>query len=429
MPTRDIYWNIQGIWAMYALFAVAAAAFAYGVYQHYRLITIGKPEARFDRTGERLRGLATHAFVQARGLRDRYSGIGHLLFFWGFIFLFFGTVVVFLQADLGTPVMHGQFYLYFESLTLNVVGLLGIIGLSMAVLKRYALRPDRLINPPLHRSLMDDGVVLSLLLAILLTGFILQGLRIAATDDPWANWSPIGSAAASTLSGLGLSGEVLTTTHRMLWWFHMLLAFAFIAYIPYSKLRHLLLSPAAIYFRTLRPSGALQPIDMEKAETLGAAKFEDLTWKQLLDTVACTECGRCQDACPAYAAGQPLSPKALILDLRNALYRSKSRLSPTGTGNLSLLLSRRSGADEVEASTLTAAGAEAVWSCVTCGACMQQCPVFIEHVPTIVDLRRYMVMEQAEYPELMQEALGSMEARGHPFRGTTASRTDWCEGL
>ncbi len=414
---------------MYLLFAIAAAAFAYGVYQHYRLITIGRPEARFDGTGERLKGLMTNALVQARGLRDRYSGSSHLLFFWGFVLLFFGTVVVFLQADLAIPIMRGQFYLYFESMTLNIVGLLGIIGLSMALLKRYVVRSERLVNPPRHRSLLDDGLVLGLFLTILITGFILQGLRIAATHDPWANWSPVGSAVASALLGVGVRGEALNTAHRVLWWFHMLLAFAFIAYIPYSKLRHLLLSPAAIYFRTLRPMGALQPIDMEKAETLGTAKFEDFTWKQILDTLACTECGRCQEACPAYAAGQPLSPKGLILDLRNALYRSKSALSPTGIGNLSLVLSRPAVSKEVEAPALSAAGAEAIWSCVTCGACMQQCPIYVEHVPAIVDLRRYMVMEQAEYPELMQEALGSMEARGHPFRGTTASRTDWCEGL
>src|SRR5450756_2452998 len=154
LPTREIYWNIQGIWAMYALFLVAAAVFAYGVYQHCRLIVLGKPEARFDRAGERLKGLAAHALAQVRGLRDRYSGIGH--------FLFFGTVVVFLQADLGIPIMRGGFYLYFESLTLDVVGLLGILGLSMAVLKRYVFRPDRLINPLRHRSFLDDGLVLGL---------------------------------------------------------------------------------------------------------------------------------------------------------------------------------------------------------------------------------------------------------------------------
>lgn len=187
MPAREIYWNIQGIWAMYALFLVAAAVFAYGVYQHCRLILLGKPEARFDRAGERLLGLAAHALAQVRGLRDRYSGAMHLLFFWGFVFLFFGTVVVFLQADLGIPIMRGYFYLYFESLTLDVVGLLGILGLSMAVLKRYVFRPDRLINPLRHRSFLDDGLVLGLLLAILVTGFLLQGLRIAATDDSWAN--------------------------------------------------------------------------------------------------------------------------------------------------------------------------------------------------------------------------------------------------
>ncbi|MHB0867956.1 MAG: heterodisulfide reductase-related iron-sulfur binding cluster [Chloroflexota bacterium] len=427
METREIYWNIQGVWIMYALFGLTMAVFGYGAYQHYRLLALGKAENRFDRAGERWIGVALHAIAQMRSLRDRYSGVMHLLFFWGFVVLTLGTVVVFLQADLGLRIMHGPFYLYFQSLTLDLLGLLAMSGLLMAILKRYLLRPDRLLNPPRHRTLLDDGVVVGLTLAILITGFLVEGIRIVSTSDPWAAWSPVGQAVGLGLVKLGFDARSLQEGHRFLWWFHLLLAFAFIALIPFSKLRHLVLSPANIFFRSLNPMGALKPIDIESAETLGAPKLEDLTWKQLLDSVACTECGRCQAACPAYSTGQPLSPKALILDLRNQLYRSRRQAATLTLSRKSPLETTPEGMEECP--TVAAATPEALWSCVTCGSCMQQCPIFVEHVPTIVDLRRYLVMERAEYPELMQEALSSMEARGHPFRGTMASRTDWCEGL
>ncbi len=426
METREIYWNVQGIWIMYAILGLTLAVFAHGAYRYYRILGLGRPENRFDRPGERWAGLLQHALVQARGLRDRYSGVMHLLFFWGFLALFLGTVVVFLQADLGLPIMRGTFYLYFQSLTLDLLGLLAIAGLLMALFRRYLLRPDRLLNPPRHRTLLDDGFIVTLFLTILVTGFLVEGLRIAATGDEWARWSPVGMAVAGTLRGA--DHATLELGHRSLWWFHLLIAFAFIAYVPFSKLRHLLLSPANIYFRSLQPAGALKPIDIASAETLGAPRFENLHWKQLLDLLACTECGRCQADCPAYSAGQPLSPKGFILDLRNQLFRSQGTLAPTGPANLALLW-KRPAAEEQEAPTVASATPDALWSCVTCGSCMQQCPVYVEHVPTIVDLRRYLVMEQAEYPEPMQEALTSMEARGHPFRGTTASRTDWCDGL
>ena len=298
----------------------------------------------------------------------------------------------------------------------------------MALYKRFVRRPDRLINPPVHRYLLDDGVILGLFLVILVTGFVVEGLRIVGTDDPWAAWSPAGNALAGLFRAMGITAAGLTGSHGFLWWFHLGVAFVFIAYIPFSKLRHLATSPLNVYFRSLRPMGEVQPIDIETAETLGAPKHQDLTWKQLLDTVSCMECGRCQAACPAYNTEQPLSPKAVVLDLRNSMFAAQGKLAPTGVGNLALLGSAPPPPDG-EAPTVAAVTPEALWSCVTCGACMERCPVLIEHVSSILDMRRYLVMEQAEYPETMQEALTSLENRGHPFRGSTASRTDWCEGM
>ncbi len=410
METREIYWNIQGIWVMYALAAVALAIFGYGLYRELRLVAIGRSDLRWDQSGKRVRQLAVHALLQMRSLRHRYPGSMHILISWGFAVLFMGTVVVFLQADLGVPIMHGAFYLFFQSLTLDLLGLACIAGILMALFRRYVLRPDRLERPNRLKNALGDSVILLLLLAILVTGFLLEGVRIAATGDPWSAWSPVGKLVSLALPDPATSASVLRDTHRFTWWFHMVMTLAFISYLPYSKLRHILFSPANIFLQEPGSRGELKAMDIEAAETFGTPKFGDFPRSRLLDVEACTECGRCQDACPAYRTGQPLSPKAVVLDLRKALHR------PTGK-------------TDGDYPAITAVTTEAIWSCTTCGACMEQCPVFIQHVPAIVDMRRHMVMEQAEYPDLMQEAVTSLEARGHPFRGSRYSRTDWCEGL
>ncbi len=428
METREIYWNIQNVWIMYVLFALVVVVFAYGAYQHYRLIALGRPEGRLDNPRERVWKTLLYGFLQLRNLRDRYSGLMHLMFFWGFIVLTLGTVVVFLEADLGVHIMRGPFYLYFQSLALDLLGLLAVVGILMALFKRYVMRPDRLVNPPRLRNLLNDGVILGLILAILLTGFLLEGMRIAATNDAWADWSPVGKMTSAVLQGLGLAGGSLQTLHGWTWWFHLLLAFSFIAYVPYSKLRHIFFSPINMYFNSLEPMGALKPLDMEMAETLGTPRFQEFVWKRMLDMESCTECGRCQAACPSYNTGQPLSPKALVLDLRNQLYRSRKTLLQAGPKAGESVPAPSQDGDE-DAPAIVAATTDALWSCITCGACMEQCPVFIEHVPAIVDMRRYVAMERAEYPDLMADAMACLEARGHPYRGTRFSRTDWCEGL
>jgi Fe-S oxidoreductase/nitrate reductase gamma subunit len=429
LETREIYWNIQGYWIMYALFVVSLGVFAFGSYQHIRLIAIGKREGKPDNHWERLKRLLLHGLLQLRSLRELYSGTMHMMFFWGFIVLALGTVVVFLEADFGIPIMRGAFYLYFQSLILDIFGLLAIVGILMAIFKRYLLRPDRLVNPSRFRNLLGDGFVLGLILIILVTGFFLEGARIVATDDQWADWSPVGYATGVLLQAIFPNVEAIKEFHRYTWWFHMGIAFAFIAYIPYSKLRHIIFSPLNIYFGSLDAAGVLKPIDIETAETLGTAKFRDFMWKRILEAEACTECGRCQAACPVYNSSQPLSPKGVILDLRNKLYSSKEKLLADKGAERETDATANSSQSENGTSAIEAVTPEALWSCLTCGSCMEQCPVFIEHVPTILDMRRYLVMEQADFPELMQDAITCLEQRGHPHRGTRFSRTDWCEGM
>jgi len=411
-PTREIYWNISAVWVMYVLLIPTLLIFAYGIYRRFRLWQLGKPEQRFDLIFQRIRGLVVYGFGHARILSHRYAGLFHILIFSGFAILFAGTVVVMIHEDLGLRIMRGNFYLYFQSLALDVFGLLSIIGILMVIYRRVVLKPKMLENR------WQDAVILGGLLTVLLTGFMIEGLRIIVAGDPWANWSPVGLAVGKFLA-LFLFPDALRPAHVFLWWLHLLLVFGLIAWLPYSKLLHIFTSAANIYFRSLEPKGAmLKPMDLATAETFGVKTIDQLTWKGLLDLDACTECGRCQDVCPAFAVGKPLSPKALILDMRHYLHASGPRL-PAGKATAAEDLPLTGGAIKEET----------LWSCTTCMACMQECPVFIEHVPKILDMRRYLVMEESKFPETMQRALRSLEARGHPYAGASASRVDWCRGL
>ncbi len=441
VPTRAVYWNIQGVWLMYVLLAIALAVLAYGVYQYYRALALGKPEDRLDHPAERARYFFAHAVGQGRTLRERYSGTMHLLFSVGFVVLFVGTVVVFIHEDLGLRIMQGQFYLWFQSLALDVFGLLAIVGVLMAIFKRFGRRPDRLYHPLDPRTALDDGVILGLFLVILVTGFVLEGIRIVATGDPWGDWSPVGKATGLALQGLGLSIPLLLAIHGFSWWFHLVLAFVFISYVPYSKLRHIFFSPANIYLRSLAPRGQLSYIDVEKAfeqdpPAVGVGKLSDLTWKGLFDAQACTECARCEAACPASRTGKPLSPMLVILDLRNQLLQQAGPLTrrrrrdgpgpPTNGG------SAESGSRGEHAPPRLVGDViadEVLWDCTTCRACMEACPVFIEHVPKIVDMRRHLVMVENRFEPELQRLFDNLEAAGNPWRFPRADRAKWADGL
>jgi Fe-S oxidoreductase len=280
----------------------------------------------------------------------------------------------------------------------------------LAVHRRYIQRPARLDNKG------DDLITLLLLLALVVSGFLVEGLRIAATElktNPgWALWSPVGYLLALGFSGLSQAG--LLIWHRVTWWLHMLLSMGALVYVAlyWNRLWHIVVATLNIFFRNLESRGALRPIDLEQTETFGAAKIEDFSWKHLLDLDACTRCGRCQDSCPAYLSGKPLSPKKTVQDLKASLL---ARTADSGDGGRELI-------GEVVQE-------DEIWNCTTCYACQEVCPVYIEPMVKLLEMRRNLVLERASIPETGEGALKSLEARGHPWRGTTLSRTDWAQGL
>jgi Fe-S oxidoreductase len=248
-----------------------------------------------------------------------------------------------------------------------------------------------------------------------------------------------------------MTDQQMRMAHLGLWWFHLVTVFGFLAWLPYTKMMHIITAPLNIYTASLVPLGAaLKNIDFEKTESFGVNSLKDFTWKDLLDLDACTECGRCTAVCPANTVGKELSPRDIILQLRDLMHErprdafglvtASTTSSGDGAGAVGALTSKTPADGEpttdVEArkplpiiGAMPATSPVALWQCTTCAACIEACPVFIEQMPKIVDMRRFLVMEEADFPDSMQEAIMSLERRGHPFSGTQATRLDWTEGL
>lgn len=419
--TREILWNVPFPWLMYVLLAPTLAIGGYGFYRRVRLWRHagGASSMRWDRPWQRLGLVARHGLAQGRTLRERYAGVFHLLIVTGFLVLTAATTVVMLDHDFGTRIMRGGFYLWFQSLTVDLFGALVLVGVVMAGVRRWLARPRQLVFTD------EASLILIAIFVIAATGFLIEGWRIAVTDDPWGPWSPVGYLVAQASQVLG--DDILRPAHAVTWWAHCVVTFAFLAWAPYTKLAHVVTAPLNIYFANLDGHAAsLAPIDFEaEDEVLGTADLAQLGWKDLLDLDACTECGRCTAACPANAAGKSLSPRDVVLDLRALMHDSSEDLLEAAKAPVA-------DDDEPRIPIIrqdNALAADSLWQCTTCAACMEACPVYIEQLPKILGARRYLVMEEAEMPDTMAAAMTSLEKRGHPYPGTQLSRLDWAEGL
>ena len=425
-PTREIYWNIVFGPLVYLFAAAAIGVMSYGIYQRVRLWRLGGGELRTDNPVKRLWGVVDELVVHRRMLRDPYPGLMHLFIFYGFFAELIATSMIAVQEWTGIHYLKGNLYLGYSLLS-DGFGILGIVGITMALWRRLVMKPERM------NSVLDDYLALWLLLLVFVQGFVVEGLRIAATelrDNPaLAPWSPGGYAVALTLQGLSL--ETLRFLHRINWWFHAITAFVLLGYMGFGKFNHIWYGLLNMFCRNLEPSGKLNFIDIEATmeadpeaiETLGVEKIEGYTWKNLLDLDACTNCGRCQDVCPAYMSGVPLSPKKLIQDMKAHLSEAgPAALAENGEAGERAPLFGEPG-DE------PAVLEEELWGCRTCGACQQECPVFIEHIPKMVDMRRYLVMMESKTSEDARQFLKSMDERLHPWVGAQHNREEWYEGL
>jgi len=428
---REIFWDIAfGPLILYPLGAAALGIFVYAIYRRCRLWAIGKPDKRWDNLGKRIWDFIVVGVIDGifhrRFFREPYPGIMHFLMFAGAVILLVGTALDVIDHYV-FHFISGNIYLGL-SFALDMGGVFMLVGAIMAVIRRYVQKPERL------NTMLDNTVVLTLIFVVVITGFFIEAFRMLTaipeglsqpefySHPEWSRWAFVGYAIAGLFSGLSESTRL--AWYIGLWWFHAALALGAIFYVclSFDKLTHIIVSPVNVFFKSSRPKGALAPINIEEAETFGVSKIEDFTWKQLLDLDACTDCGRCQDRCPAYITGKPLSPRKVIQDLKAHLLDRSSVLltakaaTPTDGGGAKSLIGEVILEDEL-------------WSCTTCRACQEICPVFVEHIDKIVDMRRNLVLEQAKIPETGEAALRCIETRGHSCRGTTLTRTDWTSGL
>lgn len=406
MPERINYWGIPHNWGapeLYVYTIMFLAAFIM-LFRFYRVASLwwrtGRSESRWDKLHLRLWRLIQYAIVQTRVLRQGYPGIMHVAIAWSFFVFFLGTALATIH-DHFFEFLYGNILIAYK-FTLDIFTIIFIVGAGMAIYRRYSQKPERLtLEPGFTRTLL-------LIVIIVLGGLVTESLRLAVERPAWGAWSPAGWLLAQLWLATGASETTLTNWHFGIWIFHLLTVAFTLVTLPAGTLLHTLTGPLNAFFSKLdRPIGALAPNALtEDGEPIFASKLSDLTWKQLLDGDACTECGRCQDACPAFGAGTPLSPKKLILSLRDALHHNGSQPSLVGE----------------------AIPKDVLWSCTTCGACVHECPVLIEHIDTIVDLRRYLVIEGMVDAEL-QGALTNLGRYGNSFGQSERMRARWSKDM
>ena len=387
----------------------------------FRLVRLGKPVQRFDRPWERVVGAIPLTLGQTKVLqsvsltRDR-AGLAHFFILWGFL-SFVLSYLIFIYgdsvwSDFSSTLLTDTGVTAFASF-IEAVAVVFLVVLAWALFRRWVVRPHRM-SFDLTRSL-DAVVIVAFTGALMVTTLATETLYAAAGGDGPTASAPIGSALGEVLHDAGLGLQTANALHQAIWWGHLLLILGFGIYIPLSKHMHLLGSPLAFLARDLEARGTLStPKDLETAEVFGASTVQDFTWKELLDGYACAVCGRCTEVCPAHISDKTLSPMHVVEGLKDHLLETGPAVLAGGQ------------AAPVLGTRITE---EALWDCLTCGACEQVCPVGVEHIDPIVDMRRNLVMEQASMPESAMNALMSMEQRGHPWRGTESSRTDWAEGL
>jgi Fe-S oxidoreductase/nitrate reductase gamma subunit len=387
------------------------AAFAYPVYLRLQILRRGKPEERGDRPWRRLGDALAKVFLQRCTLKNErvFTGLMHVFIFYGALTFDTMTVNHTLEGFFDKFYLFGEtgFGLFF-SLIVDIFAVLVLAGVAFFIIRRFILRPKAY-----RTTLLDSGLIYFFLITVTISYLYFEAFAIASHPDS-VRLSFLGKTLAAGLSGL--PAGTLAAHFKISWWTHVLVVFGFIAYVPHSKYFHMFTGPVNVYFRDPTSGRALKPIDIEKAEVFGLEKATDLTWKDELDTFACMECGRCQDACPAFASGKPLSPKMIIFNLEKHLLEGRKKRLSAPREDLPPLFPDVHSEGEI-------------WTCTTCGACQHVCPVEIEHIRKIVGVRQSEVLMQSRFPQELNAFFRNMESNSNPWGIGFAKRADWAAGL
>jgi Fe-S oxidoreductase/nitrate reductase gamma subunit len=393
------------LWLTFHLFAQRAASWQQGA-----------GDRRTGHWRERLARLYEGLSMKTL-MRDPRSGVMHSMIYFSFIVLFLGTVTLEIDHLLPSNLkfLHGTFYLGYSAI-LDLAGVIFLGGLALAFFGRYILRPWRIRS----KTKPQDALILSLLALIGLTGLLVEAARISLAERPdFEMWSFIGYPLSNLFDPVD-AGD----WHRFLWVSHSALFVAFLVILPVTKLRHMFTSPANLYLSARdRPKGAMREmpnlLEAEDIESIGVSVATDLTWKQIFDTDACTICGRCTSVCPANITGKPLDPREMVLKSGEVAASLAGVAAPVST---TVVL-------EGAGSLFERIRPEEVFACTTCKACDEICPVDIEILDRILDMRRYLTLMESEFPTELGKAFVAMENQSNPWGLSQQARADWTSEL
>lgn len=401
--------------AMGIILVLGLLVFAYTAYNRIGLLVAAKgTDKRLDNIPGRIWWTVEYAFGQIRLLlRERKWGLMHAFIFWGFLVVAIRTITLFGQGF--SPTFHlpllsgwlGNIY----TLTKDIFQVLVTVGVMVLLFRRIVIRPKRLTM-----SLEADLILIAIAI-LMITDFLMEGAEIARTWTPQAIWSPVGMWVAGIFTATGISPGSLHAWFTVNYFIHTAGILAFLNYLPYGKHFHIITSIPNVFLRKTAPAGALSKMNLEdeSATTFGVEKIDQFSWKQMLDMYSCTECGRCEDQCPAWATDKPLSPKKYLIALRDHLYKNAGKVAGKK--------------DDLPAIVPEIVEPDILWSCTTCRACEEACPVFIEYVDKMIDQRRNLVLMQGAMSPEAQTALRNIETNSNPWGIGFSTRGDWAKDL
>jgi Fe-S oxidoreductase len=404
---------------------VSIGTFGFLMYRRIKILFAAKPLNRFDQPWERIKGMLVYFLGQKRILDPKHIGAGimHAFIFWGFVAVSINSIH--LVGRVYSPVFHlplfvpddifGAPYIFIR----DVFEILVIVMVLLAAYRRIFIKPERVTLS------WDAALILTLIGTLMVTDFISNGALLAVEGYTGEAYSFMADFMSGLLTGMGLGAGTLSLLYHASWWVHMVSLLFFLAYLPVSKHFHVVTSLFNVYFRNLQPS-ALPHMDLEdeNIENFGASQIEHFDWKDILDIYTCTECGRCQDACPAYATEKPLSPKKVNEDMREHLYEKNPwilRMINQGNGEVPVYEGPALVGESIQDET--------IWSCTTCKACEEACPLFIDFIDRFVEMRRYMVLEESRFPNELTTVFKNLENSGNPWGISPDDREIWTEGL
>jgi Fe-S oxidoreductase len=401
---------------MAILIIFAFGFFFYNIYILIKTLRIGKYEMRFDNIPERIKRVLIYVFGQKRLVKNyTFAGVAHFMIFWGFVTITIGSIELLVGGvSPGFRIIPGEAHKYYEFI-LDIVQFLVLIALGMGIINRTVIGKRREVNG------LDAVVVLGLIFGLMITAFGFTGSAIAMGIGEPA-FLPVSNVFAKLFFN-GMSENGLIFSYEFFWWFHILIVLGFLNYLPYSKHSHVFTAVPNVFFQNLKPRGALNPIDFEDVpddiDHFGAGKLEDFSWKDILDAYTCTECGRCTDNCPAWHTEKPLSPREIVVKLRHyASAEGEHYLNGDVANGMEM-------GDIPSAEWVTE---DELWACTSCNACVEQCPLFIDQMGKIMEMRRFLTLE-GRLTGPAGKTLQKLQQQGNPWGFSESDRAKWVSGV